>query len=230
MRERIKIFIAAGFYYTGLIKLTLWLRSRLKRRLAILVYHRATGGDLRRQMLYLRRYYRILHLEDALREFYVLPKEGKRARDKRPLLALTFDDGYRDNYTYAFALARELQVPFTIFLIPGYIESGKCFWWLEGERLVRNARVEAAVIEGRTYFLKLADDRTSLAEAIDARLRFATSAASREAFLDKVSQALGVSADLADEDALRPVTWEEVQRWTPVVGSHLEHIPCIIPS
>ncbi|MGZ6391468.1 MAG: polysaccharide deacetylase family protein, partial [Ktedonobacterales bacterium] len=65
----------------------------------------------------------------------------KRSRDWRTPLVLTFDDGYRDNYAVAYALARELQIPLTIFLIPGYIDSGDHFWWLEGARLARRAQV-----------------------------------------------------------------------------------------
>src|SRR5579859_7640613 len=122
-------------YYGGLVHLARWWMQRSGRRLIILNYHRATGGDLRSHLLYLRRHYRMLHLEEALEELYTT-KKTKQVHDRRTLLVLTFDDGYRDNYTHAFALARELQIPITIFIIPGYIESGDYFWWLENERLV----------------------------------------------------------------------------------------------
>src|SRR5438067_4891813 len=99
-----------------------WLRHK-GGHLVILNYHRASGGDLRRHLLYLRRHYRMLHLEEALEELYT-SKPTERMCDRRTPLVLTFDDGYRDNYTHAFALARELRVPLTIFLVPGYVESG----------------------------------------------------------------------------------------------------------
>src|SRR5205823_582788 len=104
-------------------------------KLIILNYHRATGGDLRRHLLYLRRHYRIMHVEAALEELYGPRKEKHHGTDRRTPLVLTFDDGYRDNYTHGFALAQELEIPFTIYLIPGYIESGAYFWWREGQRL-----------------------------------------------------------------------------------------------
>jgi len=128
MRERLRVFIAACFYYSGLVRLAHRYIRRSERRLIILNYHRATGGNLHRQLLYLRRHYRILHLEAALEELYTARDARKQDGDRRMPLVLTFDDGYRDNYTYGFALARELQVPMTIFLIPGYIEIGQCFW------------------------------------------------------------------------------------------------------
>src|SRR5437867_10680623 len=112
MRKHLGIVVAAFFYYSGLVKLARWLTKRSGQRLIILNYHRATGGDLRRHLLYLRRHYRMLHLEKALEELST-SKETKQKRDRRTPLVLTFDDGYRDNYTHAFALARELQVPIT---------------------------------------------------------------------------------------------------------------------
>src|SRR5205823_1425929 len=125
----------------------------------------------------------ILHLETALEELYALGDKRKRVRDRRIPLVLTFDDGYHDNYSYGFALARELQVPITIFLIPGYIESGNCFWWLEGDRLVSGAQVDEVAIEGCVYCLKQPEERDLLTRTINDRLRHATSVAEREVFL-----------------------------------------------
>src|SRR6266568_9672058 len=165
MRKQLGIVVAACFYYSGLVKLVRWWRQRSGQRLIILTYHHATGGNLRSHLLYLRRHYRMLHLEEALKELYTPPQDGKYRRDQRTLLVLTFDDGYHDNYTHAFALARELQVPFTIFLIPGHIESGEPFWWREGE-LARNAQADEVTIEDRTYGLRQPNERNLLAQAI----------------------------------------------------------------
>jgi peptidoglycan/xylan/chitin deacetylase (PgdA/CDA1 family) len=149
MRRRILICIAACLYYSGLVAFARWYARRGQRCLVILNYHRAAGGDLRRQLLYLRRHYRIMHVEAALEDLYACQKDWHlSSRGSRLPLVLTFDDGYRDNYTHAFALARELQIPLTIYLVPGYIESGKCFWWLESERLAQHARVEEVENEG----------------------------------------------------------------------------------
>src|SRR3954453_21079218 len=134
-----EILIAACFYYSGLVKLVRWWAQRFTQSLVILNYHSASGGNLRQHLLYLRRHYRILHLEKALEELSMPCKNRLQKRDRRTLLALTFDDGYHDNYTHAQALAQKLKVPITIFLIPGYIENRKRFWWLEGDQLVAQA-------------------------------------------------------------------------------------------
>src|SRR5258708_7941682 len=207
MRKQLGIVVAACFYYSGLIKLARWWRQHRGQRLIILTYHRAAGGDLRRHLLYLRRHYRMLHLEEALKELYTAPLDGKQRRDRRLPLVLTFDDGYHDNYTHGFALAQQLRVPFTIFLIPGYIESREPFWWLAGIHLVCHA------------------------QAIDTHLHSARSVAEREAFLVTIRQALAVPSSVPLEEEVQPLTWSQVREmavsgWASF-GAHTMHHPIL---
>lgn len=212
MLRRVEILIAACFYYSGLVKLARWWTQRSGQRLVILCYHQASGGNLRQHLLYLRRHYRVLHLEAALEELYTSYKRGSPRRVRRIPLVLTFDDGYRDNYTHAFALACELQVPFTIFLIPGYIESGSRFWWQERDQLIRHAQASEAAIEGRTYRLDRLDERKALTQVIDARVGHARSVAEREEFLVAVRKELAEpSCVTTNEEATLPLTWAGVQ-------------------
>jgi peptidoglycan/xylan/chitin deacetylase (PgdA/CDA1 family) len=50
-------------------------------------------------------------------------------RTGRPKIALTFDDGWRDNAMNAFPLLRQYQVPASIFLSTDFIGSRQHFWW-----------------------------------------------------------------------------------------------------
>jgi len=227
MFRRLELALAACLYYSGIVKLACWCTRRQGQRLVVLCYHRAEGGFLRQHLLYLRRHYRILHLEAALEVLYE-PQKGafRKCRGAgeeawgasctplagpRPLLALTFDDGYHDNYTQAFALALELGVPITLFLVPGYIDSGNRFWWQEPQYLLRYAQSSEATIDGCTYHLGNADERSSLEQEIEKRLRNASSIEEREAFLAAVREALQVSSSMrAEEKAGLPLTWTEV--------------------
>ena len=232
MLKRVLVLLAACFYYSGLVRLARWWRERQGQCLVVLNYHRATGGDFRRHLLYLRQHYRILHLEAALEELYAPHKEKSSYRYDRILLALTFDDGYFDNYSHCFAIARELEIPFTIFLIPGYVESGDYFWWGEGKRLVSRAQVNEVTIEGHVYHLNQLEERKELAQAIDHRLRHATSVAERETFLESVRRALAVPLfKLASEKPALPLKWTEIQemdksKWVSF-GAHTMHHPIL---
>lgn len=47
----------------------------------------------------------------------------------RPRVALTFDDGWRDNAMNAFPLLRQYQVPASIFVSTDFVGSRQHFWW-----------------------------------------------------------------------------------------------------
>jgi peptidoglycan/xylan/chitin deacetylase (PgdA/CDA1 family) len=55
-------------------------------------------------------------------------------------VAVTFDDGYRDNLYIAKPLVERYGVPATIFVITSYIGSSRDFWWDELERLCTSLR------------------------------------------------------------------------------------------
>ena len=214
MRKRLGVLLAALFYYSGLVGLFRWLARSSGQRLMILNYHRASGGDLCRHMMYLRRHYRILPIEDALEEIYACDGKKIQRRDRRTPLVLTFDDGYHDCYTHAFKLACQLQVPITIFLIPGYIESGNIFWWEEGNHLVACTQVDQVTLDQCTYHLTQPDQRAALAQMIQHRLSATRSIKERETLLAAMRRGLGVpgklAGDITKEAINRSLTWEEI--------------------
>lgn len=234
MRKRLGAMMAACFYYSGLVGWSRWTMQRAGKRLIILNYHRASGGDLRRHMLYLRRYYRVMHLEDALQELFAPETTKPAGADRRTPLVLTFDDGYYDNYSHAFPLARSLHVPITIFLVPGYIESGNYFWWRAAHYLVKHASVESIVVKEQKYHLNREEEATKLIQVIDEQVRFASSVAEREAFLTTISEELGVPRTVSltpAEEAERPLTWAEIlemeQSGWVSFGAHTMHHPVL---
>ncbi len=228
MRVRIRMGILAIFYYSGLVKLIRWWTRRSGPSLLILYYHRAAGENLRNQWLYLRRHYHILHLEAALEALQRPFGEGVFKRDRRTLLAVTFDDGYYDNYTHAFALAADLQIPITIFLIPGYINCANSFWW--ADRLIRLAQVDQVPFEGHTYHLDQQEERKALAQVINDHISNAASVADREKLLLSLCEILAVPySELPKEESAPLLTWAQVREmeesgWVSF-GAHTIHHP-----
>lgn len=55
--------------------------------------------------------------------------ERQPRTEQRPQVALTFDDGWRDNALHAYPLLKRYQMPASIFLSTDYIGSRQRFWW-----------------------------------------------------------------------------------------------------
>lgn len=68
-----------------------------------------TPENLRKQFLFLKKNYKITLLDDFIRKI-------KQKEDIRECVALTFDDGYLDNYKNVLPLVKELKIPITIFV------------------------------------------------------------------------------------------------------------------
>ena len=232
MRKYILICIAASLYYSGLVALARVYTRLRGQRLIILNYHQASAGNLERQLLYLRRFYHILPVEKALEELYSSPPLSLSSSKRATLLALTFDDGYYDNYSHAFPLAKRLQVPLTFYLIPGYIGETKRFWWQEGKQLVTCSQVATLSYEGQHFDLRKAKGKKALAHFINARLRFSSSIEEREAFLCQMRLKLAISGEVTDrEQAHLTLSWEQIQEmeqsgWISF-GAHTMHHPIL---
>ena len=107
--------------------------------LVVLMYHRVLPKDsparrteqpgmyvspatLDLHLTELKRRFEPVHLEEWLRR----AKAG--ATLPRLACALTFDDGWRDNYEYALPVLVKHQFPATIFLVSSYIGTSYRFW------------------------------------------------------------------------------------------------------
>lgn len=72
-----------------------------------------------------------VHLHD-------LPSLLADPTDNRKFVAFTLDDGYRNNLEYAVPLFTRYNIPYTIFITPGFVDGNKTIWWETAEALIRN--------------------------------------------------------------------------------------------
>lgn len=53
---------------------------------------------------------------------------SNKQRGNKPFGIITFDDGYADNFTYAYPILKELNIPFVIYVSAGLVNEGKTIW------------------------------------------------------------------------------------------------------
>jgi peptidoglycan/xylan/chitin deacetylase (PgdA/CDA1 family) len=66
-----------------------------------------------------------------------VPELLARADLARPFVAITLDDGYRDNLEHALPVFRRHGAPFTVFVTSGFAEATAPLWWIDLEEAIR---------------------------------------------------------------------------------------------
>lgn len=127
--------LAGGLSRAGLLKPISIAAAYARRSPAFLVlkYHRVNDdGDpffpalaptlFERQMALIARTYLVLPVEE-------LVERMTRGSLPRRALAITFDDGYRDNLTHAAPILARYGLPATIFITSGFVGGGEVPWF-----------------------------------------------------------------------------------------------------
>ncbi len=165
MKRLIKQTIATGLNMTGIARRT-GRSERMTRPpyvdVSILMYHRVvddfkrdlfgteasiavTTDTFERQMAWLKQQCTVI----PLRELIVKLDAGTRLPER--CAVVTFDDGWRDNFTHAAPILKQYDIPSTIYLSTDYIGSNKLFWFQEvgllQERLAMEPTWFAAVAQ-----------------------------------------------------------------------------------
>jgi peptidoglycan/xylan/chitin deacetylase (PgdA/CDA1 family) len=150
--------------------------TRARSRVPILTFHRVNDDDdpfmpslptavFAGQMAHIARHYRVLTAED-------LAARLQGGRVPRNALAITFDDGYRDNLTHAAPILKRLGLPATIFLVTGHIDTPRVLWFDRLAMAFKSAtarRVELA--DGRVLSLGTVGDRLAALDTALALLK-----------------------------------------------------------
>ena len=103
-------------------------------------------------------YFSIFSLEDYAG---LLNKPGGKISHLGNIAIVTFDDGYKDNYIYAYPILKKYQIPATIFLTYDYIGQDDLFWWDQIGYIIDHSRNKHIDIKNLGIF-SLADRKKKL--------------------------------------------------------------------
>lgn len=218
VRRALRHLVSLVFYYSGCCTLFQRVRRMLRGgTITILAYHGVNDGpfalnlfitptSFEAQMRFLQRHYAVVPLSQV----EALLREG-RSLD-RDVIVLTFDDGYRDNFDFAFPILSGLRLPATVYLATDPID--KDFPTFIYALVLAIHGTRTAILNLSQYGLGVYDltrQRTreiAIAE-IDRYAKRVTSG-ERRALLDHILTCLGVSS----ADPLfrgRMLTWDLVR-------------------
>lgn len=177
------------------------LRRAFRPGAVILLYHRVanlpddpyslavTPAHFARHLEHIRRECRPMRLLDLV--------EASKANSlPKRAVAITFDDGYVDNFELAYPILGSFGVPATIFVPSDKIDSQREFWWDELERLLLGPeqRPQQLVVsvqgEVREWHLSSEDQRHRAHEELH-RILKPLDTSSRETILDELTNWAG---------------------------------------
>ncbi len=135
-KRRIRPAVDRVAKYSGVLRAY---ERRMQSAITVLMYHRVLEDVecpdypfpslvmprslFEAQLAYLSEHTRVLTVSDALRRL------GDVSQGSKPLVCLTFDDGYEDNFQIAAPLLEAKGFPGTFFITAGAVQEQKPLWY-----------------------------------------------------------------------------------------------------
>jgi peptidoglycan/xylan/chitin deacetylase (PgdA/CDA1 family) len=192
-----------------------FIKGRRRRNCQVLVYHRINdNGDkffpalplkiFDQQMRVLADYFTAFTLDELIHriKYDDLPENA---------VAVTFDDGYRDNFTNAFPILRRYSIPATIFLATDVIGTTRQLWHDDVFAAFRETRVPELVDIGlnNTNLALTSLPKKLRAQTEILKYLWSLDTAARDIAIGRLRKVLDVEKPKL-ETARLMLTWEEV--------------------
>jgi peptidoglycan/xylan/chitin deacetylase (PgdA/CDA1 family) len=134
--------------------------------------------------------------------------------------AVTFDDGYRDNYDLAYPVLRANSIPAIFFVCPCLLEERRVGWWDLIAYLVKESAKPA--IELRGEILPFGESKTSSIRRLHGWMKSLPDHETAD-LLENLSQSTEVPLPSIEVQSDQLMTWEqviEVSQHGVAIGSH----------
>jgi hypothetical protein len=162
--------------------------------------------EFARQMKGLKQHARILSEKDLI-DIITTPAYS-HSKLKPPLVAITFDDGYLDNYSLAYPVLKSLDIPAFFFVCTAMITDRRLWWWDIVAYLIKKCQKPFIVMDNQQHDLPA--DRSGVIQLIQHALK-KLSAVQINQFVQNLSNACEValpSIDLQDRELMN---WNQIR-------------------
>jgi peptidoglycan/xylan/chitin deacetylase (PgdA/CDA1 family) len=148
-------------------------------RLTVLIFHRVLAeadalfpgepdaARFQAQVEWIRSWFNVLSLPEAIERLRLGSLPARAA-------AVTFDDGYADNFTVALPILRRADVPATFFIAAGYLDGGRM--WndivIDAVRKAEGAELDLRKFKLDRYPLNTLEDRRRSLDQILKKLKY----------------------------------------------------------
>jgi len=102
----------------------------------------ASPNNFNEQMKYLSEKYKVISFD----EFVEHHKNNKPL--PRNSVIITFDDGYKDSYLFAYPILKKLGLPATIYLTTGHVGKDRLLWWDSLAYMINRTKQESLELKG----------------------------------------------------------------------------------
>jgi peptidoglycan/xylan/chitin deacetylase (PgdA/CDA1 family) len=141
-------------------------------RAAILCYHRVLKKDVidrdicplknmavseanfNKQMKFLKKNYNVISMDQLI--------DHLNSQSKEFVVAITFDDGYKDNFTCALPILEFYELPSTFFITTRFPEKDCGMYWYELWELIERKKNISITNDNQIYFYNLVGDQNKI--------------------------------------------------------------------
>jgi len=179
--------------------------------------------DFEEQIAYLSKHYHISKMSDI----------NQVIKESEKNIIITFDDGFANNYYYAFPILKKYQVPATFYISTGFIETKEVFWVDKVEYLVNESPLNKIKLDTlkQSFKLNSPSDKILMVQVIKEQLKSETNVKIARQKIESTISELESKAAVEpryDYDDYLPMTWEQIfemnqSEWCDIGGHTVDH-------
>ncbi len=219
--RRYKQFLLQLVESCGGLKLLRW-HNRLRPQ--VIMYHRITDApytsglspiEFEKQINYLRNHFRVVPIETLLQEL--------KTDSLQPYtIAITFDDGHRDFYEYAWPILKKYNLPASLYVTTGFV-NGDVWLWPDRLKFVMINSSNKQISIDPLGHLSFEPQKFALSWNLLGDYCLTLTSELREAFINKLALIAGCDVPAQPTAPFFPVTWDQLKEMVADgldVGSH----------